>query len=318
MRTTRMKIFFCLFVAASCAVMCVAQEFRPTATDISQHISAFGRKSVAVTDFTDLDGNPTRLGRYLAEEFSDALFGEAKSFAVVDRTHLKAILQEHKLATSGLIDPSTARMLGQIAGVDTLVTGTITPFEEHVHVSLKVLDTETARILAADTIEVPRTKTISDLIRPEAEIRPSNASLPSSAGHDMQQQTASVALPAPILSNQFLFTSRGCQNKAGKIICTFTVTNKGGSDRTLMLDGNDSRSFMVDEQGNQYNQPTIVFGGRPNGSYISLIPNVPVNLTIAPANVPDSVTALTVSVAGYISSEGNIKAVIREIPVSRP
>ncbi len=34
---------------------------------------------------------------------------------VIDRTHLKAILHEHKLASTGLIDPQTARQLGRIA-----------------------------------------------------------------------------------------------------------------------------------------------------------------------------------------------------------
>ena len=53
------------------APLCVAQDLRSLASTVSQHISGSGRKSVAVVDFTDLDGNPTKLGRFLAEEFSD-------------------------------------------------------------------------------------------------------------------------------------------------------------------------------------------------------------------------------------------------------
>ena len=124
---TRMKpkllaISICLSFLLGLAEMCAAQDLQSMASTISQRIAASGRKSVAVTDFTDLDGRPTKLGRFLAEEFSDALFSQAKGFDVIDRTHPKAILQEHKLATTGLIDPATARKLGQIAGVETLVT----------------------------------------------------------------------------------------------------------------------------------------------------------------------------------------------------
>src|ERR1700761_9841023 len=96
------------------APLCAAQDLRTLASTISQHIASSGRKSVAVIDFTDLDGNPTRLGRFLAEEFSDSLVSQASNFDVIDRTHLKLLLQEHKLAMSGLIDPATARELGKI------------------------------------------------------------------------------------------------------------------------------------------------------------------------------------------------------------
>lgn len=313
MKAIRTIGLFCFAVLFALALPCAAQNFHALAAGISQHIAASGRKSVGVIDFTNLDGNPTELGRYLAEEFSDALFAEAKSFEVIDRTHLKAILQEHKLATTGLIDPSTARMLGQFAGVDTLVTGTITPFEEHVHLSLKVLDTETAKILAADTIDIPRTKTISDLIGPGS----SSAEGATPARTELQQPNAPSALPPGVFSNQILFASRGCQDKGGAISCVFTVTNKADSDREVVI---TSDTFVVDDQGNQYNQPNLAFGGHTGPmADVDLIPDVPVNLTIAPANVPGAVSVLNASVSGYIANGGGrIRVMIRGIPVSRP
>src|SRR5271154_2443233 len=93
------------------------QEVKQLSAKIAESISKSGRKTVAVVDFTDLEGNVTELGRFLAEEFSVALAGDAKEFEVIDRTNLKTILQEHKLASTGIIDPQTARKLGEIAGV---------------------------------------------------------------------------------------------------------------------------------------------------------------------------------------------------------
>jgi curli biogenesis system outer membrane secretion channel CsgG len=122
-------------------------EVGPLAAALSKSISASGRKTAAVVDFTDLQGCVTELGRYLAEDLSVGLASDARGFEVIDRTNLKVILQEHHLASTGIIDPETARKLGQIAGVDTLVTGTIAPLGDVIHVSAKALDTNAAMIL---------------------------------------------------------------------------------------------------------------------------------------------------------------------------
>lgn len=43
---------------------------------------------------------------------------------------LKSIIKENKLSATGLIDPATARKLGKVAGVDALITGTLTPLRD--------------------------------------------------------------------------------------------------------------------------------------------------------------------------------------------
>ena len=228
--------------------LCTAQDFNRRPRALASASPYQVGSSVAVTDFTDLDGKPTKLGRFLAEEFSDALFSQAKGFDVIDRTHLKVILQEHKLATTGLIDPATARQLGQVAGVETLVTGTITPFEEHVHLSLKVLDTETAKLIAASTYDVPKTKTITDLMSSE-ERGPSGNAVPAQTLGMTPRDLATPTLPAPVTRDELLFISKGCRNTGSKTKCVFSVTNKSDLNQNVTLDYN---TFLVDDQGNQY------------------------------------------------------------------
>lgn len=121
-------------------------------------------KTIAVVDFTDLQGNVTELGRFLAEEFSVKLATSGKSFEVVDRTHLKSIIKEHKLSETGIIDSATARKLGSIAGVESLVTGTMTPFGDTIRLSAKILDTETAKIITAQTMNIPKTGALTELV----------------------------------------------------------------------------------------------------------------------------------------------------------
>ncbi len=140
------------------------KEIKAIATGMAEKIIKTGKKSVAVVDFTDLQGNVTELGRFIAEEFSASLLSAGEGFELIDRTHLQSLLKEHKLSTTGLIDPQTARKLGQIAGVEALITGTITPFGESVRLSAKILDAETAKVIGANTGDIPKTEAIKELL----------------------------------------------------------------------------------------------------------------------------------------------------------
>jgi len=140
------------------------REIPATALSIAEDIAASSKKTVAVVDFTDLQGNVTELGRFVAEEMALGLVTARKGLSVVDRTHLKALMQENRLDATGLIDPATARRLGQVLGVEALVTGTITPFADSVRIVAKVLDTTTARIVSAASADLSKNRTIEELL----------------------------------------------------------------------------------------------------------------------------------------------------------
>lgn len=139
------------------------KEIPTVANALADDILATPLRSVAVVDFTNLEGNVTELGRFVAEEMELGLVASRRGLTVVDRSHLKALMQENRLAATGVIDPLTAQRLGQIAGVEMLVTGSIANFADSVRVVVKVLDTRTARVLAATSVDMAKTKTISDL-----------------------------------------------------------------------------------------------------------------------------------------------------------
>ena len=69
-------------------------QIREEARYIAGKIAERGKTAVAVVDFTDLDGAVTHLGRFMAEELSVALAGASRSFRVVDRSHIRSLLQE--------------------------------------------------------------------------------------------------------------------------------------------------------------------------------------------------------------------------------
>ncbi|MGQ9571258.1 MAG: FlgO family outer membrane protein [Thermodesulfovibrionales bacterium] len=121
------------------------KEIKRLSSTISEDIVKAGKKTIAVTDFVDLQGNVNELGRFIAEELSVDLLDVAKGFEVIDRTHLKSILAEHKLSMSGLVNPNTVKKLGQITGAEAIVTGSVTLFGDSIRVSYKVIATDTAK-----------------------------------------------------------------------------------------------------------------------------------------------------------------------------
>ena len=147
----------------------IEELFAKMATKIADK----GKQTVAVVDFTDLEGNVTQLDQFIAEEFSGALAGASKGFRVIDRTRLKSIIKENKLAETGFIDPATASKLGKIAGVDALVTGTVTSFEKNIRILSALIDPETARVIHATavSIEIEKIKAISKLLGKDVLLR---------------------------------------------------------------------------------------------------------------------------------------------------
>jgi hypothetical protein len=154
---------------------------------------------VAVVDFTGLRGEPTELGRYLAEELSTALVQavqgledhpERPRFRVIDRVHLRRILDELELSGTGLLDPSETRRIGRIAGVDALVIGSLTSFTDDAHVTVKVLRVGSAELATTDSVRLPRTPTIEDL-----EARPLKVLVPCSADAPLEIDAAARDRP---------------------------------------------------------------------------------------------------------------------------
>jgi TolB-like protein len=144
-----------------------AEELDKEISDLTaQVVSAVDQadvKTIATLDFVDLQGNTSQLGRFVADEISADLVMAKKRFTVVDRANLKKIMQENKLTVSGLVDPENAKKLGQIAGVDAIVTGTITPFEKTIRVVIKVIATDTAKIIAAARGQITKSSSVEKL-----------------------------------------------------------------------------------------------------------------------------------------------------------
>ncbi len=226
------------------------KEIKSLSSTMAENIDKAGKKTIAVVDFTDLQGNVTELGRFIAEEFSVALAGTGKGFEVIDRTHLKSIIAEHKLSSTGIIDPQTARKLGQIAGVDALITGTITPFGDSVRLSTKVLDTATAKIISASTGDIAKTKAIEELLA--RGIETSQSSSPQAFTTSYVPSTTSTKSKKV---GDLVITVKRITVSKGEVVVALDLFNQSDNELKLKIhyDVNlrDEKGNIFDNRGNR-------------------------------------------------------------------
>jgi TolB-like protein len=301
-----------LLLATAAPAAAYEQEIEQLASTLVAEIADAGKKTIAVVDFTDLQGNVTELGRFLAEEFSVAIAGAGRGFEVVDRTHLGSILREHKLSTTGLIDPQTARELGKIVGVEALVTGTMTPFGDSVRIAIKILDTESAKIIGSTTGNIPRTGAIEDLLRRGVGPLISAASVNSTAlAPTASQQTVEV--------NEFEFALQKCSRSGDKLTCSFFVINKG-EDEDLRIEW-PSRTF--DNLGNEYRISKLQFGESQKelgvNNFLSklLVREVPVRAEATFVGLSEQASVLTLlEIRCNPRNRRSFSAQLRNIPIN--
>jgi TolB-like protein len=347
-----MKCFTMAVLIASLAARAAHADdvqFKTLAASLRSNLPDASQRKVAVTDFTDLRGNVTELGRYLAEELSIALASTGPG--VVDRTHLRALLQENKLATTGIIDPATARQLGKIAGVHTLVTGSLTPFGDTVRLALKALDTETAEIIWATGVDLPRTKGLVEL----GNLGISMTNGPTPSRPEGERTAPAPATLAKTVAGQFLFEIKRCSfsdsapepegNYARKfmpqdkpadatrraansrdVICTLSITNLS-EDASIGISGGDTKKAkakvgstrMFDNLGNEY-QVSQIWLGNHHGAItqsLELISDIRTSAAIQFDNVAGSADRIAVlDIFGQARGQG-YHAQIRNIPISR-
>jgi TolB-like protein len=130
---------------------------------IAARILRAGKRRVAVSNFTDLQGNTTELGKYIAEAFSIELSNG--NLEVVDRSRIKELLQELKMTEEKLTTPANALKLGEMAGIEYIITGTTTPLDNTVDITVKALDIQKGISVGGQRGSVPRTDAINNLMR---------------------------------------------------------------------------------------------------------------------------------------------------------
>lgn len=261
----RIAFLVALFLISVPLLLAQESDIKGIAESLAKTLASTGQHpSVAVVDFTDLQANVTPLGQYIAAELEDELVNAPSKVDVIDRSRLQVLIKEHKLASNGLIDPSTARELGKIAGVGVLITGTITPFGDTVRVSVKALDSESARVEAAISRDIPKTPTIIELLNqgPSEAVIPKeqNPATPKPNSLLDGPDKSSITADRIFESDNIRFELNSCERSYTTVTCTLTITNLGEDGDIGFQTCNRYPSRIQDDIGREFEAKAIIIG----------------------------------------------------------
>jgi TolB-like protein len=133
------------------------------AGQVVKNLRSTSKTKIAVVEFSDLDGNVSALGQFIAEELITRLY-RTNSFEVVERHLLNKVMAEHALSLSGLVDGPSAQKLGRILGVEAIATGSITDLGASLKLNARLISTETGTIFAVASTALPKDDSVAGLL----------------------------------------------------------------------------------------------------------------------------------------------------------
>ncbi len=280
--------------------------------EIAASIPSGKTTTVAVVDFNDLQGNVTKLGRYVSEELITRLFQDRR-FKVIERGLLEKAIEELKFNTTDLVNPDAAQQLGKVLGAEALVTGTLTDIGRLVKMNARMIRVETGEVLGAASSQIIKTVSVEDMMKKELVSGKKRES--RSDDHPAISNPEAVQ---QIETNDFLFELKSCDVSYQVVTCHLSITNRE-KDRELSF-GEDGRlrpphSRMFDKAGSEYHASNYKLADKNGRGVKSLLVNgVPINASIrfeGFTSQAESISLLELTV------NRKIKVQFRDIPLIR-
>jgi TolB-like protein len=286
-----------------------AQDVRASVDELASQIAkaapAGKQLRIAVADFPNLQGMTCDLGRYVANRLTTRLAQNTKFF-VIERQRLNQVLAELKFSMSDLVDPSKAKRLGQMAGVEAIVVGTISDVGNQVDVDARIIEIETNRTLLGATITVGKDPTVMDMQQRGCQSLEAAAPAPPPRPGTPPGATALRGLH---YSNaQFAMMLQDFEVTGDQIKLTLVYTNRGSSQHYAQIWGKDINStYLVDNLGQRYEYRSDSLGGGRRFS-----PEIPERIWISFAKPQASASHVNLVVRW---SPGGENVLIRNIPL---
>jgi len=201
------------------------------------------KSKIAVVEFSDINGEISQFGRYVAEELITRLYRTGK-FDVIERQLLNKVMAEHRLNLSGVVDPESAREIGNILGADAIATGSVTDLGTTVKINARLISTETGQLISVAAVKVKKNMTVQNLLGESLSDTPPSFS---------KKNTTESSQPYHvIMHDDFEFKVIGCERVNQDVICALTVTNTAEKDREFVIQYGYEHTRIYDQAGNKY------------------------------------------------------------------
>jgi len=203
---------------------------------------------IGVTSFRHSDNSCSGLGNSYSELLTESLLhGELKA-EFIDRITLDRLQRELEFNRSPDVDIDTARLFGKKYGAGALMLGTLTENDNNIRVIVKLVDTETSRIITTVSSSFPNTPEINSQLKNKSQAicpdynRSTGIASANPLANDLETRPAweSYEMKAVIKNIQY--------DKAKKVI-EGVVDFYNKLDTHLYVALNGKQGYIADEKG---------------------------------------------------------------------
>jgi TolB-like protein len=225
---------------------------------------------IAVADFPDLQGATSDLGRYIASRLTTRL-AQTSIFFVIERQRLGQVLAELKFSMSDLVDPAKAKQLGNMAGVEAIVVGTVSDLGNQVDLDARLIEIETNRMLLGATTTISRDQVVDDMLkRGRIEGATGSPSATPKSGPSPAPSLRPPALTEKMIGVRGVDVLRVVVTSISRQGGTLTILTRydNVSEHEIRLGMNAGDLYVTDEHGEKWNlSETTVFRLNRSGWY---------------------------------------------------
>lgn len=195
-------------LAMGLAAPMTAQDSRPgIAVMVFENGGSYGQ------DAEDFEALRVGLQQMMTTEFA-----ANNALRVVERSRLRALMEEQDLGASGRVDAQTAARVGQLVGARYVILGSFIDFYGDFRLDVRVVSVETSEIIRADRFRKPREE-LYQLIVEAATGLTSGLNLPAMPRQAMEQrENRNVPEEAMrFYSRALLYADRGDSDRAAEL-----------------------------------------------------------------------------------------------------
>jgi TolB-like protein len=137
------------------------QRLDALAQSIGSHLQRGDR--IAISDFPDLRGKPSDLGKHISEELTTRIMNQGQAH-VVERGRMQQVMKEQSLGASEMVDDDTAAHVGKLLGAGIISVGTISDLGTQVKINARLIDTSSGEVIGATSIALSRVGPVARLL----------------------------------------------------------------------------------------------------------------------------------------------------------
>ena len=222
-------------------------------TQIINTLSDNNKSKIAIIEFSDIEGNITNLGRYVAEELTTKLYRTNK-FEIVERQLMNKLIQEQNLSLNGYIDIDTEVGIGKVLGVEAIVSGSITDLGNSIKINARLISPESGKVFSVASVKIQKDNTISKLLNQAVSSTKSSEYIKSKTKQKINANGLDIELIIASISNRTVTVEMELVNKTEDDI-----------DFNMIIGPSNNKKFatmMYDNQGNEYFISGIKLGNK--------------------------------------------------------